>query len=241
MPYGTQYGRIAIVGIVVTLGFMMLATSAFAPPSNDSIIDPRVFPPSSTPFGMFYGEWAAEWWQWNLTIPASENPIPDMTGEKCAVGQRGPVWFLVGAGLSGIVTRHCSVPEGTALFFPIINLFTASDPPPLPPTGLGALRNFAKAFIDDVTDLLVEVDGVSIRNLDLFRFTSPVFVLTVLPDNTFQATPGPYFPTVDEGFYVMLKPLPVGEHTLRIHGAAPSFALVLDVTYHLTVVPLRLP
>ena len=71
MPYGRQNERIAIVGIVVTLGFMMLATSAFAPPPNDSIIDPRVFPPSSTPFGMFYGEWAAEWWQWNFTIPGN--------------------------------------------------------------------------------------------------------------------------------------------------------------------------
>jgi len=45
----------------------------------------------------------------------------------------------------------------------------------------------------------------------------------------------------DEGFYVMLKPLPVGKHTLRIHGEVPSFDFVLDVTYHLTVVPLRLP
>jgi len=85
-----------------------------------------------------------------------------------------------------------------------------------------------------------QVDGASIRNLDLFRFTSPVFVLTVLPDNPFQTTPGPYFPPVDEGFYVMLKPLPVGEHTLRIQGEARRFALVLDVTYHLTLIPLPL-
>ena len=63
MPYSKQYGRIAMLGLVVTLGLMMLATNAFAPPANDSIIDPRVFPPSSTPFGMFYREWAAEWWQ----------------------------------------------------------------------------------------------------------------------------------------------------------------------------------
>jgi hypothetical protein len=51
------------------------------------------------------------------------------------------------------------------------------------------------------------------------------------------STPGTYFPVIDEGFYVMLKPLPVGEHTLTIHGEFPSFDVVLDVTYHLTVVP----
>ncbi len=86
MPYGRQYGHIAVVGIVVTLGLMMLATSAFVQSPNDNIRDPRVFPPSSTPFGMFYGEWTAEWSQWNLAIPASEHPLLDMTGEKCAPG-----------------------------------------------------------------------------------------------------------------------------------------------------------
>jgi len=54
-------------------------------------------------------------------------------------------------------------------------------------------------------------------------------------------TPGTYFPVGDEGFYVMLKPLPVGEHTLTLHGEFPSFDVVLDVTYHLTVVPLPRP
>jgi hypothetical protein len=103
------------------------------------------------------------------------------------------------------------------------------------------MRTFTRSYIDAVTTLLVEVDGIPIRNLDLFRFTSSVFIITLPQDNLFQAPPGTYFPAVDEGFYVMLKPLSVGKHTLRIHGENPSFAFVLDVTYHLTVLPLQLP
>ena len=68
-----------------------------------------------------------------------------------------------------------------------------------------------------------------------------MFVLTLREDNIDQAPPGNYFPAVDEGFYVMLTPLPVGEHRLRIHEENPSINLVLDITYHLTVVPLPLP
>jgi len=94
MKCSTKYGRIAVAGIGVTWGLMMLATVAFAQTPSTSIRDPRVFPPSSTPFGKFYGEWSAEWWQWTGSIPASENLHFDETGEKCAVGQRGPVWFL---------------------------------------------------------------------------------------------------------------------------------------------------
>src|SRR3989442_2200795 len=59
--------------------------------------------------------------------------------------------------------------------------------------------------------------------------------------NAFHAPPGTYFPAVDEGYYVMLTPLAVGEHRLRIREENPSINLVLDVTYHLTVVPLTLP
>jgi hypothetical protein len=152
------------------------------------------------------------------------------------------VWFLTGvSNISGTTMRTCSIPEGTALFVPIANVIFAADPPPAPRPTLREMRDFTKSVIDAVTDLLVEIDGVPIRSLDLFRFTSPVFVLTLREDNIGQAPPGPYFPAVDEGFYVMLTPLPVGEHRLRIHEGNPSINLVLDVTYHLTVVRLTLP
>ena len=50
----------------------------------------------------------AEWWQWVSSIPAipvtnpsgamtNTNPGLDTTGDYCMVGQRGPIWFLVGA------------------------------------------------------------------------------------------------------------------------------------------------
>jgi hypothetical protein len=237
MPGGTKYGRIMVAWIVMALGLTVPATVGFVQiPGSDSA-DPRVFPPSSTPFGKFYGEWGAEWWQWLSSIPVSVSPTQDETGERCAVGQRGPVWFLVGVeSISGTATRQCTVPEGIALFFPVQNIFSTPDPP-----RLRDLRDLNRAFIDTVTDLLVEVNGVPIRNLERFRFTSPVFVLTLPQNNRFQAPPGPYFPTVDEGFYVMLRPLPVGAHTLRIHGENPANNFVLDVTYELTVVPLVLP
>jgi hypothetical protein len=36
---------------------------------------------------------------------------------------------------------------------------------------------------------------------------------------------------------VRLNPLAVGAHTLEFHAENPSAGFVLDVTYHLTVVP----
>jgi hypothetical protein len=62
----------------------------------------------------------AQWWQWAFSIPTAQNPIADPTGGSCMIGQRGSVWFLAG-NFGGTNKRTCSVPEGTTLFFPVIN------------------------------------------------------------------------------------------------------------------------
>jgi hypothetical protein len=49
--------------------------------------------------------------------------------------------------------------------------------------------------------------------------------------------PGTYFPSVDDGYYVMIKPLAPGSHTLHFHGTVAAFGFALDITYHLTVTP----
>jgi hypothetical protein len=76
----------------------------------------------------FFAKLSAEWLQWALSIPASVNPQTDPTGDFAAVGQRGPIWFLAGKFGGGIATRSCSVPQGTALFFPVINGFSINAP-----------------------------------------------------------------------------------------------------------------
>lgn len=246
MPCGSRYVRTVIAMIVVALGVTVPAGAGWVQGLGTDIRDPRVFPPSTFPFGKSYGEWAAEWWQWVHAIPVTENPLFDESGAKCMVGQRGPVWFLTGViNISGTVTRHCAIPEGTALFMPLINITGAVGLDP--ETSVSALRDGTKFVIDLVTDLLADLDGIPVRGVELLRFTSPAFSVTLPPDNftLFQGNPagvpGTYFPAVDDGFYIMFKPLSVGTHVLRIHAAIPSFDFVLDVTYHLTVLPLIAP
>jgi hypothetical protein len=189
---------------------------------------------------------SAEWWQWALSIPVSENPILDDTGEKCVVGQRGSLWFLAGNFGGGSTTRTCAVAEDKRLFFPVINSVNIDTPnvcgqgPEKIP--VEELRALPAAFIDGATNLLVEVDGEPIRQIH--RVQSKVFEVALPEENIFDALCAPggapagiYSPAVDDGFYVRLKPLDVGKHTLRIHAENPSAEFTLDVTYNLTVVP----
>ena len=114
-----RFWRSVIAVMVVVVGLMVLTTIAFAQGGNPN---PRVLPVHSSPFGSTYGEWSARWWQWVLSVPAATNPLNDTTGAQCAQGQTGKVWFLAGT-FVGPVTRTCTVPQGKALFFPILNLF----------------------------------------------------------------------------------------------------------------------
>jgi hypothetical protein len=41
----------------------------------------------------------------------------------------------------------------------------------------------------------------------------------------------------DAGYYALVPPLSVGEHTIRIQGTLDTF--MVDVTYHITVAPRR--
>jgi hypothetical protein len=106
------------------------------------------------------------------------------------------------------------------------------------------LRDVARSDLDGATDVLIEVDGAAIQHSQLFRFTSPVFSITLPQKNLLQATgnsaavPGTVFPVVAEGFYVMLKPLPVGEHTISMRGRFPNIAFTLDCTYRLGITSL---
>jgi hypothetical protein len=194
---------------------------------------------------------SAEWQQWALSIPTSVNPQLDTNGENCMVGQRGSVWFLAGVfiGGAGMPTRICSVPEGKALYFPVINSVQINVPNVCGqgPNNFSVreLRSMAAPIIDGATNLSVTVDN-AIKNLR--RVKSEVFEVALPEENVFDSLcggpgsvpAGVYSPAVDDGFYVLLKPLPVGHHTLHIHAESLAFSVIQDVTYNLTVVKVLL-
>ena len=185
---------------------------------------------------------SAQWWQWALSIPTSNNPLLDTTGEKCMIGQRGPTWFLGGVfGGGGMVTRNCTVPDNVSLFFPVINSVNFNSPNICEfgpdDQSVAVLRRDAAPFIEGSINLLVEVDGNRVKHLR--RVQSKVFALTLPEDNLFDAfcavPGGVYSPSIDDGVYVHLGALKPGAHVVHIHAENPSAAFFLDVTYMLTV------
>ena len=95
----------AALCLIVAAGCVGDAARSLGPQTSDAdgslgvgnvATSPRVLPPNAHPHGRSYGEWAAAWWQYVLSVTSAQNPLFDETGANCAVSQTGHVFFLVG-------------------------------------------------------------------------------------------------------------------------------------------------
>jgi len=207
---------------------------------------PRIAPIFSKPGGQTYGRWAVEWWQWALGVPAAANPLIDTTGEHCAERQVDGTWFLAGSAGTEPIVRACDIPEGKALFFPLINNFYGAFLNDAPETRTEAyVRD--QASCKSPIELSAEIDGREIRGLQRF-FTgesgsqSPVFNLQLPPGNIVgdEATVPELVlsPSAEQGYYLFVKPLSPGEHIVHWHAEGCQTAdFVQDIAYNLTIVP----
>jgi hypothetical protein len=188
--------------------------------------------------GKTYGQWSAAWWQWAANISEPNSPVDDPTGKNCAVHQKGPVWFLAGTGQQ-TTSPHCTIPEGKAILFPVIN----GECSQVERNGTtdAELRACADGQMDAVTETSASVDGTAIplgSPADgRFRFASPLFQITFAPNNGFypDGSVAGTGPSVADGFWVLLRPLGSGRHTIDFHGKAVFGTFVFEITVHYAI------
>jgi hypothetical protein len=200
---------------------------------------------------------------WRSVLSAVERQMVamgglDTTGIDCDVYQSksGPVWFL--AGTNGFdATRQCAIPVGRMIFFPIINWINdyPCPDPQFQPGPKQSLEQFltigygpyigARQYADHVTAASASLDGVAVQDLLLppetskYRVTSSIFNFNGDPSlQVLDPCVGPKHKGVSDGYWIMLKPLPAGPHTLTFSGtqtwpSGPPFTVT--VTYYLTI------
>ncbi len=237
-----------LVTVVMLLG-LSLAVSRVPASANNGLIS-QVVPVDSVAYGRTYGDWSAAWWEWSFSIPALVHPIFD--NGPCTEGQSGPVFFLGGKACANgdttcnasVAVRNCTIPAGKAIFFPIVNV-EDSAPEEIatgnPSFTINSMRQLVQDGTNGAAGLKVDLDGKSLDNLKTkFLVTSVAFEYTLPANNELQALglaipAGTYSPAVDDGVYVMLKPLATGHHLLHFAAGFPSSGFAFDITYRLTI------
>jgi hypothetical protein len=190
-----------------------------------------VVQPGQTFAGAGYGEWSARWWQWAFALSGT-NAFTDPSGAACGVGQSGRVWFL-GGQFGQETSPTCTVPPGVGALVPVVNGECSSL------EGNGAtdqeLADCAAGQMNavDTTTLTARVDGQAVDATG-FRFATPAFGITAVADNPFGVPPGTGR-SVADGYYLLLRPLSVGRHTIDVHADLPSFGAFITTHYTLDV------
>jgi hypothetical protein len=206
----------------------------------DLTVAPPLYPPHSTVEGKTIGEWSSEWWKRVLSIPTDRNPLLDPDGHLCHEGQGGPVFFIWGSA-GGDVVRSCTVPCDKPLLLPLFNDVEWADNGACNSCDTCAV--VAKQFVDTLQTLEVEIDGVPVQDLGNFREKSPVCFDFTLPgpdpaNNLLNLPPKKYDDAFSDGFWLMLKPLSPGKHTIKVKVESPAFKAnsILELTTEVGIV-----
>lgn len=159
--------------------------------------------------GLALHKYADRWWQWANSMPDSQSPVIDTVGSKCHVNQNGDVWFLAGSYETTKIKRQCSIPQGKYIFFPIVNTYDT------PEDNADVTCDEMKANVtqNNLAKMSVKLNGNEISKQSYQLQSQDCFDLYGQVSKAENA-PNMY-PTVSNGYWMMLKPLPKGEYSLE--------------------------
>ncbi len=197
-------------------------------------ISDYIYQLSDLPYGISYPEWASKWWQWHISIPSSQHPRENYTPERCSISQSGPVWFLADGPSGKSESRECTIPKDKSIIVQV----------------LGGECDYGEANLRNDQDVITCVDrgidrskvkallnGTEIVDFQKNRIGHYWFNITVPEDNIYEEAAGMYRALTD-GYFLFLKPLPVGIHELIIKGDQTALGpdgLPTEEDYHIYV------
>lgn len=229
--------------LVAVTGLMVGAAASAAADAGNRVVEP-----GQKFAGKSYNELAGEWTNWLVVEPIATNPAFDPDGRFCARNQHGSVWFLAST-FGGVADRTCEVPAGKAIFLSLGGVFVsfspefpaAGDPCSQMATDVGKVRCDVNNDVPVAPDTSFEVtlDGEPVGDLFAFRAQSQPGGFTLRVPNPSLLTDlglaaGDRSPTVADGYFLFLKPLTAGEHTLSFRMTLPDQS-VRGVDYTLII------
>ncbi len=175
------------------------------------------------------GQWSERYWAWLLVKTPERNPVTDTTGAYCAEGQAGPVWYLAGGDARNHIVRHCTIPRGKHLLLPAYALLVESKADTKPCAELES-EDTAGIGAANIDSVYVSIDGQRFDSLyDNRAHTAKCMPIRGDAGETVVRA-AVYF-----GAWILVRPLPPGEHTIAFGGRLPDLQAERAVSYLLKV------
>ncbi|HEY9027654.1 MAG TPA: hypothetical protein VIP05_25400 [Burkholderiaceae bacterium] len=212
---------------VLAVATLAAAAAAGADPATADKPDAAsVIDPDELVLDRPQSEWSQAYLQWVAAFPRGSSPVSDTTGALCAAKQDGDVWFLASSDGTAPVVRDCAIPAGKTLFVPVAGVLERSgsrEP------DCAAMARVAADNLHHASALSMTIDGRAVDDLAGHRLAGGgcfALGLRLVPRQTTKAA-------VADGWYVMLRPLPAGAHTLVVQARFDSTPV--STTYRLDV------
>jgi hypothetical protein len=182
----------------------------------------NIYSPDSKPYNLSYADHAKNFWKWALAIPASENPVNDQTGGKCANGQsntNSSIFYLT-FNNGGKSERTCTVPAGKALLIPVMQVEISDKD--IPGSSVEDQRSAAKKDQDSVNSLYLKIGDKEYSYQDLLKYrTQPTepFEVMYADNGIFGIAKGGPSKVVADGYYILTEPLAKGIYPVHFKSS----------------------
>ena len=187
-----------------------------------------------------YKKQVEKYWQDVLRTPKDRNPTTATDGSRQDVST-DPV--CLAHSCTGVpVTRDIgTISRGKSLFIAVnpvvVTEVEAKDDPSEP-----KLRKLAKEDEDSASEatLIIDNEEYKLKDLQQYRFHHGMFEVQIPPDAVAGLEPPGVCKAVADGYYVMVKPLSDGQHTIRLKAQVDTpfteeSPWIQDVTYKFEV------
>ena len=195
-------------------------------------------------------DWLEAWHRWYLGIPENRHPTLSHSsyerrqdqeqGKLSLLGSKelkapkkcdSKVWFLTGGYQEKISTRSYIPPGNYYVLAPIYASWASTDEYPSL-NSVEELNDFCERDIKDVK-LTAILDGQDLSP-DQIKIDKPFSVdlpaQNILGLKVMGKRGKRTIKIVSNGYWIWLKPLPIGDHKLHLHGSSPSFDSELNLS-----------
>lgn len=213
----TVNNRVSLRYILLFIGLIWLIPVSSAAGNVD------VYTVNDLPLGNYPSDWVSIWWNWNLSILLDEWNKIESGG--CVTHKESSMVMLIDTAKGDILNQRCAISASDGILIPIWTAECDESTPDLVNMYSGNHTLCARDYNTGKITGLVKVDDRLIAELNVEDYTTKIarniievhtklFNATNPLEGHVPAAKEGTFPGVAHGWFVFLKPLPPGEHTV---------------------------
>jgi len=244
--------RFTTLGLGILLSLVSIYYIGFSPATGYNV---EVYSKEEPPFGITQEDWIARWWNWSfpIGIDPETNNWAGLKENGCLMNMENSMVMLVDTAAGGKWTQQCKISQSDGILIPIWTGECNKAEKDCQTYSFEQLKKAARGYDLGKIKGEVKVDNIPIAKLDVVDYTTNIkenvsevytkeFNATIPEAGHIPTEKSGIFPAAAHGWFVFLKPLAPGNHTVYYQNnveptslSGPGNLNEAQITYHLKV------